>query len=230
MKNKKKVLIPVISTLAVGLLVGVGFATWTIAGHSVTKSVDGNTINAETIVDKRVTLTTSTTAQTISFSSKEATTTNSWLSRDGKSTEKLVFSFAFTLKANDTSTMLNSLVSSVEYTITVNDNTSKGWAAAVTAGYVSSDISFANPASSTTAIGTAASYTSISSTAATQDITIAGSFGWGLHFGNKNPYEYYNAQAVSDTLANDAKNSLSALNKDLEGVTFTLTVKTVVAA
>lgn len=232
MKNKKKVLIPVISALAVGLLVGVGFATWTIAGQSVTKSVDGNTINAETIADKRVTLTTSAVAQTISFSSKASdAVTSPWLSRDGTVEEKLGFTFSFTLASQDGTSSISDLVSNITYEITVTD-ADGGWAKAVKANYVSDQISFTAPETKSVKIGAEATYAATSYTAASQVVTITGSFAWGAHFGSQNPYAYYNAHKADDplsatdstTYAEDAKKSLSALQSDLNGVKFTLSV------
>ena len=231
MKNKKKVLIPVISTLAVGLLVGVGFATWTIAGQSVTKSVDGNTINAETIADKRVTLTTSAVAQTISFSSKASDAiTNPWLSRDGASEEKLGFTFSFTLASQDGASKINDIVSNIAYKITVTD-ADGGWAKAVTANYVSDQISFTAPETKSVKIGAETTYAATSYTAASQVVTITGSFAWGIHFGSQNPYSYYNAKQADATLTDgtttyveDAKKSLGELKSDLNDVKFTLSV------
>lgn len=231
MKNKKKVLIPVISTLAVGLLVGVGFATWTIAGQSVTKSVDGNTINAETIADKRVTLTTSAVAQTISFSSKASDAiTNPWLSRDGASEEKLDFTFSFTLASQDGTSNISDIVSNIAYKITVTD-ADGGWAKAVTANYVSDQISFTAPETKSVKIGAETTYAAASYTAASQVVTITGSFAWGTHFGSQNPYSYYNAKQADATLTDgtttyveDAKKSLGELKSDLNDVKFTLSV------
>lgn len=231
MKNKKRVLIPVISTLAVGLLVGVGFATWTIAGQSVSQSVDGNTINAETIVDKRVTLTEKdATAQTILFNGKTSTATNPWLTRSGDSDEKLDFTFSFTLASQDGTSNISDIVSNIAYKITVTD-ADGGWAKAVTANYVSDQISFTAPETKSVKIGAETTYAATSYTAASQVITITGSFAWGTHFGSQNPYSYYNAKQADATLTDgtttyveDAKKSLGELKSDLNDVKFTLSV------
>ncbi len=231
-KHSKKFLVPVLSLFAIGLSVGVGFAAWTIVGQDATQTVSGNTITAEGITDKRVTLTAKDApVQSISFSSKaDKNVTNPWLARDDKATEDLDFKFSFTLASKDKKTNLSNLVSEIKYKISVNDNAKGGWAKAVTAGYVSGNLSFTAPSDALPALGTENTlHTSLDTSSV--DIDISGSFVWGTHFGGKNPYTYYNSNKADDTLKNssttyadDASASLSALATDLNGVSFTLTV------
>lgn len=49
-------------------------------------------------------------------------------------------------------------------------------------------------------------------------------FAWGEHFDGKNPYDFYNAQAVNSDLADDANDSLDQLHSDLADVVYNLTV------
>jgi len=238
MKTKKnKILIPIISVVSAGLLVGVGFATWTIAGKDASADASGNTISAEEIVDKRFTLTpdSTNTTQAISFSSKEdSTVANPWLTRDATVNEKLDFSFSYNLASADGTSHLNTLVNEISYTITVNDNASEGWAAAVKANYVSGSVSLTTPEKKTVALSTTGTTNTITvEDATTQSFSISGSFGWGSHFGSENPYTYYNTKSTDGTTevssgttyAKDAKDSLSALKTNLADVTFTLSIK-----
>ena len=67
-------------------------------------------------------------------------------------------------------------------------------------------------------------------TATTQPFTSEGKasylldFVWGDHFNGKNPYDYYNATAVTTALADDANASLDQLHTDLADVVYNLTV------
>ena len=50
-------------------------------------------------------------------------------------------------------------------------------------------------------------------------------FSWGIHFDSKNPYDFYNAKELDDTIAKDAVDSLTAM-QTLSGAKFKLTLTT----
>ena len=85
----------------------------------------------------------------------------------------------------------------------VVDNGSAGFAAAKTKGYIK-NVTFA----------------AVTGEENTYKISIS----WGETFGNKNPYEYYNALEATESNFNAAVSAIGELKSLLEGVTFKLTL------
>ena len=242
---KKKLTITIASILSVIVIIGVGFAAWVITNPKVEDTADGS-ISVETVTDKSYTLTAAISNGAISFGApKNMDTANAWLKAEGGNSENLEATLTLTLNYNNFDDV---------GVITFKMETLKGsvvdgtFASLVTVGYiVNPTISYkATDAETYTAITeaektvftgltvpkeafkktTAPSGSAMGVATATIKIT----FGWGLKFGNTNPYTYFNGEGHSyDKDYKTAKDALTELTK-LDKVNYKVTVTGTTAA
>ena len=228
MKLKKKSgLMGAVIALSCASLVSVGFASWVISqGDSA--NVTG-TFSVETVENKSHAITNisgengvytaSTNPKTfvipssknISFGApaSRATYDNVWLDNTAGTPEKLSVSFVVTVTnayANSEAAVLSGCPSwltapTVEIT---GEGMSAKFNTLVTNNLLLAPVvSYAHAHNSTDPLS--------------DDMTITVTFGWGSHFtpnggsAGVNPYDFYNAQAFTPALANDAQTSLEAI-------------------
>lgn len=210
----KKHLIFLTSVLACTTLASIGFATWIITGNS-TKDVEDNDVIVDTVSDQRLSIDYEWTngksdnkkSTSFIFGWNGATNASDWLVDDDDSKkEKLEDTLNITIS---NATYLRD-TAALEFTLAA---TGEQWETAVNEGYVvAPTLNSVNKSSITIGEGTG-----------TYALNVK--FGWGTKFGGENPYTYYNKQAFSDSLADEAKTNITQLNTYLTDVKFTLTVK-----
>ena len=240
---KSKLTITVASILSVLVLVGVGFAAWVIINPSVEKAQTGN-IQVEAVNDYSYSLNVEVTGNNnISFGASSVETTYKWLTTKDGTAENLTATLDLTVNykengwvylpqkftlnivtTNDSDNVFNAL----------RDGTTI--AGKVTSGkqiLVNPTIKYtkANESTETTAelvMHDAAveiplvAFTK-DDTAHTAKLTVKIVFGWGSALGGKNPYEHYNANPYSETLATEAAGVLNDLYH-LNGVGYKITI------
>lgn len=242
---KKKLTITIASILSVIVIIGVGFAAWVITNPNVSTSQDG-TISVETVTDKSYTLAATISGEAISFGSPktpDAEATKGWLVNNDKA-ENLTATLKLTLNYNNFDDV---------GVITFKMETLKGsvadgtFASLVTDGYiVNPTISYkATDAETYTAITEAEKtvFTGLTvpkeafkettvpngSAMGVATATIKITFGWGTKFGSENPYNHYNKEDYSTTLAKEANDNLTKLY-ELKDVSYKVTVTGTTAA
>lgn len=213
---KKNFLFGLIGAGALMFSAGVGFAAWTITGGN--SSTDGNlSLKADaTVTDSHINIDSKKSGWTGDYSiefkpviDKTKTYEYNWLSAsDALEQENLTATYHLVGTAAKNASL------TLTATITENTNVYSGL---VTKGLV------VNP---TLSVSTT-TVTADENGSFSQDIIVT--FAWGNHFKLKNaasavnPYEFYNSQAYSDSLASDASTNISAL-KDLDNCTFKLSL------
>ena len=241
---KKKLTITIASILSVIVIIGVGFAAWVITNPNVKGEANG-TISVETVTDKSYSLTAGISGEAISFGAPEtpdAEATKGWLVNAAKA-ENLTATLTLTLKYMKLDDV---------GTITLKMETLKGSVPDNTFESLVNGKYIVNPTISYKAKDTD-TYTDIKSDnifvggleipkdafnetkkpaqseqgEATATIKIT--FGWGTKFGSENPYNHYNKQEYSTTLAKEANDNLTELYK-LDGVSYKVTVTGTTAA
>ena len=214
---KKNFLFGLIGAGALMLSAGVGFAAWTITGGN--SSTDGNlSLKADaTVTDSHINIDSKKSGWTGDYSiefkpviDKTKTYEYNWLSAsDALEQENLTATYHLVGTAAKNASL------TLTATITETTNVYSGL---VTKGLV------ANP---TLSVSKTTDVTANENGSFSQDITVT--FAWGNHFklnnaaSAVNPYEFYNSQAYSDSLASDASTNISAL-KDLDNCTFKLSL------
>ena len=180
-------------------MIGVGFAAWIITSDTEQK-IEGN-ISVDTVTDNRLSVETSwkDDKNAIVFGWKTGEYTYSWLKNtDPTYAENLTVTLVVNVKDSGGSPID---AQTVNATITGDD-------AYTTA--VSSNLVNALPA-----------LTAQKQETGVYHITIT--LSWGSAFNNQNPMEYYNSQAYTSELADQAKTNLTALEA-LKTSKFTVTV------
>ena len=238
---KSKLTITIASILSVLVLVGVGFAAWVIINPSVEQAVNGN-IQVEEVQDLSYTLNAEMTGNIV-FGATTKDVPNKWLtSKNGtaeslSATLKLTVNYKengwdvvpenFVLKietTNDGSNIFNALrdASKVEGKVTsgkhILANPTIKYTHAVEAAEKTADF-IMNGA--TVSISRDAFNNNEATHTATLTVEIV--FGWGSDLKNTNPYEYYNANTYTDTLAAEAAGVLNDLYQ-LKDVGYKVTV------
>lgn len=236
---KKKLTITIASILSVIVIIGVGFAAWVITNPKVEDTADGS-ISVETVTDKSYSLTATDPAETISFGAPktpDAEATKGWLVNEAKA-ENLTATLTLTLNYNNFADV-GEITFKMEILGSVADKT---FADLVNGGYiVNPTISYKGDAETYTDITATADKTVFTgltvpiaafkeTTAPTGSAmgvataTIKITFGWGTKFGSENPYNHYNKQEYSTTLAKEANDNLTDLYNALNGVSYKVTV------
>lgn len=242
---KKKLTITIASILSVIVIIGVGFAAWVITNPKVEDTADGS-ISVETVTDKSYTLAATISGEAISFGSPktpDAEATKGWLVNNDKA-ENLTATLKLTLNYNNFDDV-GVITFKME---TLKDSVADGtFASLVTGGYiVNPTISYkATDAETYTAITEAEKTvftgltvpkgafkeTTVPNGSATgvATATIKITFGWGTKFGSENPYNHYNKEDYSTTLAKEANDNLTKLY-ELKDVNYKVTVTGTTAA
>lgn len=249
---KKKLTITIASILSVIVIIGVGFAAWVITNPEVKAESDG-TISVETVTDKSYSLTAAISNKAISFgapATPDAEATKGWLKNDAK-TENLEATLTLTLNYKYWSVIPENLKLKIEAGTVLGESfekdTDKKFEGLVEASILKNPtISYDEKTTNTpvtvtmngaeveiprTAFGSVD--TTDSDTAKTATATIKITFGWGTAFGSEkpeNPYNYYNKQDYSATLAQNANDNLKKLYDSLTGVSYKVTVTGTTAA
>lgn len=216
MKNKRKSIILAASILGSVAIVSTGFAAWVITIDKGTTAT-GN-IEVDTVSDGSIVLTAGDVSKSIVFGAREKTNTvqNSWLVySDTAKNENLTANVTLTVVGKEY------LDTTTPFTYTLEEVAGEGnstpYAAAVTAGYVTSldnvSVIFSNVNEDNQA-------------------TVTLTFSWGTYFNNTNPIDFYNTYAADakrtesgPTYAEEAETVLgSDTFKNLANAKFKLTV------
>lgn len=228
----KKVWIPVIALCSAGLLVGTGFAAWTITGGNNSQETTGNR-KADTVTDKHVdiqnlkwfdgTKTSDFTGKgiknpTVCFGWKTQDTgvKASWLQNDKNAEyeEKMEYTLYFEIDKGKDATSITP-TATFEYTdVTLKDETKGIFATCLADDLIVAPTNYELTPKSASVVGKDAYYVNVA-------------FKWGSHFGGenpKNPINYYNG--LPQPNYSDAAVSLGKLAK-LNGnnVTFKVTIE-----
>lgn len=239
---KSKLTISIASILSVLVLVGVGFAAWVIINPNVNKEAAGN-ITVEEVHDLSYSLNAEMTGNIV-FGATKAETTNKWLTTKDGTPESLTATLKLTVnyKENGWDVLPQKFSFKIE---TTNDN-DKVFNALRDANKIADKVTsgkhiLANPTikytkaneeTETTATLEMNSTTTVDidrtafvkdDTAHTATLTVEIVFAWGGDLSGHNPYEYYNAQVYSDTLAAEAAGVLKDLYQ-LKNVGYKVTV------
>lgn len=221
---KRKFLTIAISIFALIAIVSVGFASWVISRREDPQTKDG-TISVETVSNNNlITMKVEIESDSvIRFSHpSDSEITDPWLKSEGTEIGEEH------LRATITITLSDSLGDSekINLATSVNDNSKNGYANLIK----NDETDGKNYIDKIKLVKNGQDYTSGEVTTLSQgDFTgnvckIDVVFRWGSKFGNKNPYNYYNEQTYSATLAQEAQAALKNLEDDLKEVTFTVTV------
>lgn len=205
---KRKTLTLTLSILACLALIGVGFASWIISADT-SATADGSFV-VDTVTDKRLNatgrwitingenVTSDDDSAKVSFGAPSSMdNANAWLTNDEAGAEKLTVVYELTVKTK------------ADEPVAVTGLTDKE-----IVSVVSCDASYTGyivlPEVSVSEVGNGV-----------YRLTLT--FSWGDKFGGKNPYEYYNGQTYSDSIASTALTDLQAINA-LNGAKFKLTI------
>lgn len=219
---KRKTLTLTLSILACLALIGVGFASWIISANTSTKA-EGSFI-VDTVADKTYVVSGEwlENKSSIIFGAPDTMNAqNPWLTNNSEGkTENLTVTYQLTVtygnekKATGIANKITALVTASEnanYTAPENAN----YTAAVNGKLIIAP--------------TNATVEEAPEGNGKYNITVT--YQWGEHFGNVNPYTYYNAKTATDKLSGtettymqDAKTSLETLSKIEASVVFTLNI------
>lgn len=248
---KKKLTITIASILSVIVIIGVGFAAWVITNPNAEDTADGS-ISVETVTDKSYSLTATISDGAISFGAPAVMdTTNAWLTNNSGKPENLTATLKLTLNYKYGSVIPENLKLKIEAGTGLGESfekdTGEKFEGLVKASILKDPtISFDEKTTNTpvtvtmngaeveipkTAFGSVDITDSDTEKTATATIKIT--FGWGTAFGSENPenpYNYYNKQKYSTTLAKEANDNLTALYNALNGVNYKVTVTGTTAA
>lgn len=230
----KKNLVMFTSVFASLAILSTGFAAWVISGGETNDKTTFGDVVIETVTDNRHKMTITpadgeiTNAGTIVFGrlKTQDNEESAWLKSDASdSVEKLSTFFKVTVTNAATANVADI------FTVHTLEETKGVYATAFKAGYVGElpTVEFVADASDTA--GKAEQFVADKTTATSGVVYIRLKFSWGEHFGNTNPYTYYNAKGIDDkvdgdtTAGDDAVKSLTEVAK-LKGAQFKLTLTT----
>lgn len=224
----KKVWVPVIALCSVGLIVGTGYAAWTITKNG-TGDGTGSFI-ADTVEEENIEVT------NLTWYDKDGTTTSNgqicfgwdstykaketdWLTNQTKGKEaKMVQVLKFDVISKNSTA--NVTVKNLELAENTTEEMKTAYTTATTAGKNQRIVPPATLA--VTAAGEAVTSPKDGTTTTPYSIKIE--FAWGDKFGKQNPIRYYNGlPSVDDTIRNNAKSDLETLAK-LDGIHFKFTI------
>ena len=229
----KKNLVMFTSVFASLAILSTGFAAWVISGGETNDKTTFGDVVIETVTDNRHKMTITPDDGEIAHAGKivfgrpeTQDNASAWLKSDASdSVEKLSTFFKVTVT--------NAATANVADIFTVHklEETTGAYATAAEAGYVGKlpDVEFVADASETAEIVT--KFTADSTTEKSGVVYIRLKFSWGAHFGNTNPYIYYNAKCIDEkvvgdtTAGDDAVTSLTEVAK-LKDAQFKLTLTT----
>lgn len=212
---KRKTLTLTLSILACLALIGVGFASWVISAEVSATPAEGSFI-VDTVNDK-------------SYKVEGA-----WLS----SQSKITFGAPATMNAsnpwltNDSEGKTENLTVTYQLTVTYGNGTkATGIANKITAVVTAPADKNYTAAVNGKLIIAPTNATVVEAPEGNGKYNITVTYQWGEHFGNVNPYTYYNAKTATDKLSGtettymqDAKTSLETLSKIEASVVFTLNI------
>lgn len=211
---KRKTLTLTLSILACLALIGVGFASWIISANTSTKA-EGSFI-VDTVADKTYVV------------------SGEWL--ENKSS--IIFGAPATMNAenpwltNNSEGKTENLTVTYQLTVTYGDKTkATGIANKITALVTAPENANYTAAVNGKLIIAPTNATVVEAPEGNGKYNITVTYQWGEHFGNVNPYTYYNAKTATDKLSGtettymqDAKTSLETLSKIEASVVFTLNI------
>lgn len=211
---KRKTLTLTLSILACLALIGVGFASWIISANTST------TAQGSFIVD--------------TVNDKSYKVEGAWLN----SQSKITFGAPATMNAvnpwltNDSKGKTENLKVTYQLTVTYGDETpATGIANKITALVTAPENANYTAAVNGKLIIAPTNATVVEAPEGNGKYNITVTYQWGEHFGNVNPYTYYNAKTATDKLSGtettymqDAKTSLETLSKIEASVVFTLNI------
>lgn len=211
---KRKTLTLTLSILACLALIGVGFASWIISANTSTKA-EGSFI-VDTVNDKtyKVEGAWLNSQSKITFGAPDTMDLeNPWLTNNSEGkTENLTVTYQLTVTYGN-GTKATGIANKITAVVTASESAS--YTAAVDGGLIIAP--------------TNATVEEAPEGNGKYNITVT--YQWGEHFGNVNPYTYYNAKTATDKLSGtettymqDAKTSLDTLSKIEETVKFTLNI------
>ena len=211
---KRKTLTLTLSILACLALIGVGFASWIISANTSTKA-EGSFI-VDTVNDKtyKVEGAWLNSQSKITFGAPATMDLeNPWLTNNSEGkTENLTVTYQLTVTYGN-GTKATGIANKITAVVTASESAS--YTAAVDGGLIIAP--------------TNATVEEAPEGNGKYNITVT--YQWGEHFGNVNPYTYYNAKTATDKLSGtettymqDAKTSLDTLSKIEETVKFTLNI------
>lgn len=211
---KRKTLTLTLSILACLALIGVGFASWIISANTST-TAQGSFI-VDTVADKTYVV------------------SGEWL--ENKSS--IIFGAPATMNAknpwltNNSEGKTENLIVTYQLTVTYGDGKkATGIANKITALVTAPENANYTAAVNGKLIIAPTNATVVEAPEGNGKYNITVTYQWGEHFGNVNPYKYYNAKTATDKLSGtettymqDAKTSLETLSKIEASVVFTLNI------
>lgn len=211
---KRKTLTLTLSILACLALIGVGFASWIISANTSTKA-EGSFI-VDTVADKTYVVSGEwlENKSSIIFGAPDTMNAqNPWLTNNSEGkTENLTVTYQLTVTYGD-GKKATGIANKITALVTAPENAN--YTAAVNGKLIIAP--------------TNATVEEAPEGNGKYNITVT--YQWGEHFGNVNPYTYYNAKTATDKLSGtettymqDAKTSLETLSKIEASVVFTLKI------
>ena len=213
---KRKTLTLTLSILACLALIGVGFASWIISAEVSATPAEGSFI-VDTVTDRSYNVEGAwlSNQSNITFGAptKMNNVKNAWLTNNSEDKkENLTVTYQLTVKYGD-NTPATGIKDKIITTVSAPADTN--YTAAVDGGLIIA------PTNATV----------VEAPEGNGKYNITVTYQWGEHFGNVNPYTYYNAKTATDKLSGtettymqDAKTSLDTLSKIEETVKFTLNI------
>lgn len=211
---KRKTLTLTLSILACLALIGVGFASWIISANTSTKA-EGSFI-VDTVADKTYVVSGEwlENKSSIIFGAPDTMNAqNPWLTNNSEGkTENLTVTYQLTVTYGD-GKKATGIANKITALVTAPENAN--YTAAVNGKLIIAP--------------TNATVEEAPEGNGKYNITVT--YQWGEHFGNVNPYTYYNAKTATEklngsetTYMQDAKTSLDTLSKIEASVVFTLNI------
>ena len=212
---KRKTLTLTLSILACLALIGVGFASWVISAEVSATPAEGSFI-VDTVNDKsyKVEGAWLDSQSKITFGAPATmNASNPWLTNDSEGkTENLTVKYQLTVTYGN-GTKATGIANKITAVVTAPAD--KNYTAAVNGKLIIA------PTNATV----------VEAPEGNGKYNITVTYQWGEHFGNVNPYTYYNAKTATDKLSGtettymqDAKTSLETLSKIEASVVFTLNI------
>ncbi len=212
---KRKTLTLTLSILACLALIGVGFASWVISAEVSATPAEGSFI-VDTVNDKsyKVEGAWLDSQSKITFGAPATmNASNPWLTNDSEGkTENLTVTYQLTVTYGN-GTKATGIANKITAVVTAPAD--KNYTAAVNGKLIIA------PTNATV----------VEAPEGNGKYNITVTYQWGEHFGNVNPYTYYNAKTATDKLSGtettymqDAKTSLETLSKIEASVVFTLNI------
>ncbi len=213
---KRKTLTLTLSILACLALIGVGFASWIISAEVSATPAEGSFI-VDTVTDRSYKVEGAWLSNQSNITFGAPTTMNNvekaWLTNNSEDKkENLTVTYQLTVKYGD-----NTPATGIKDKIitTVSAPADPNYTAAVNGKLIIA------PTNATV----------VEAPEGNGKYNITVTYQWGEHFGNVNPYTYYNAKTATDKLSGtettymqDAKTSLETLSKIEASVVFTLNI------